>query len=275
MTSITSPELYPQYCFHLSPTVGCWCPLRAADVVTLRTHPGFAGQQIFFHINHPIKWVRVAGVVIAVDEFNGRKIYTLDDSSGVTITCTVPPATPPPGGTNSAVGAVGNGDSSKPKSTTTSNTQKQPTIIDGDIEIGHIILVKGVIKTTFWREREIEAVKISHLLSTEQEVQFWEKVEKLRKETLNQPWVLDKRVVRRCQKEAEGHDVDRAKRHKKSASAAPQAAVAEVKPHNKVERSEKAISQPKARNSGLERRPKPPNPTIAASLVGKYSALGL
>lgn len=243
--------------------------------MALTTHPGFTGQQIFFYINHPIKWVRVAGVVIAIDEYKGRKVYTLDDSSGMTIACTVPPAASPPGGANSGVGAAGDGDSSKTKGATTSQPQKQPTIIDGDIEIGHIILVKGVIKTTLWKEREIESVKITHVRSTEQEVQFWEKVDKLRKETLNQPWVLDKRVVRRCRKEAEGHDVDRVKRHKKGTSTAPQAVAAEVNPHKELGVVEKVISQSRARRSGLERRPKPPKPTMAASVAGKYSALGL
>lgn len=44
MTSPEQPELYPQYCFHLSPTVGKWCHLRAADVVALSSHPGFGGE---------------------------------------------------------------------------------------------------------------------------------------------------------------------------------------------------------------------------------------
>ena len=43
MTSPEQPEFYPQYCFHLSPTVGKWCHLRAADVVALSSHPGFEG----------------------------------------------------------------------------------------------------------------------------------------------------------------------------------------------------------------------------------------
>lgn len=44
MTSPEQPEFYPQYCFHLSPTVGKWCHLRAADVVALSSHPGFGGE---------------------------------------------------------------------------------------------------------------------------------------------------------------------------------------------------------------------------------------
>lgn len=44
MTSPEQPEFYPQYCFHLSPTVAKWCHLRAADVVALSSHPGFGGE---------------------------------------------------------------------------------------------------------------------------------------------------------------------------------------------------------------------------------------
>jgi hypothetical protein len=43
MTSAGSPEIYPQYCFNLSPNIGEWCHLRIADVVALTAYPGFEG----------------------------------------------------------------------------------------------------------------------------------------------------------------------------------------------------------------------------------------
>lgn len=43
MTDATTPELYPQYCFHLSPTINRWCHFRIADILALRGHRGFQG----------------------------------------------------------------------------------------------------------------------------------------------------------------------------------------------------------------------------------------
>jgi hypothetical protein len=43
MTDATKPELYPQYCFHLSPTINRWCHFQIADILALKSHPGFQG----------------------------------------------------------------------------------------------------------------------------------------------------------------------------------------------------------------------------------------
>ena len=50
MTSTSQPptNIYPQYCFHLSPTINRWCPLRAAEIQTLGAHPGFEGPKRVF-----------------------------------------------------------------------------------------------------------------------------------------------------------------------------------------------------------------------------------
>ncbi len=43
MTDATTPELYPQYCFHLSPTINRWCHFWITDLLALRSHRGFQG----------------------------------------------------------------------------------------------------------------------------------------------------------------------------------------------------------------------------------------
>lgn len=157
------------------------------------------GQQIFFYVNHPIKWVRIAGIVVAVDEFEGRRVYTIDDSSGLTIECVANVPIPPKPG-------------QKRKDDPMSDKEKEKEhplpVVDGDIDVGHVIDIKGSVKT-FRHSKQILADKISHLRSTDQEVQFWEKVMKLRKEVLSQPWVLTTRELRRCRKEAEVNDKPR------------------------------------------------------------------
>lgn len=46
MTEKDDHPVYPQYCFHLSPTINRFCPLRSGDIESLTTHPGFAGAPI-------------------------------------------------------------------------------------------------------------------------------------------------------------------------------------------------------------------------------------
>lgn len=47
-----------------------------------------AGQNIYLHLNHPIKWIRLVGVVVALDFIPNRWLIQLDDYSGATIELT-------------------------------------------------------------------------------------------------------------------------------------------------------------------------------------------
>ncbi|KAK3303419.1 uncharacterized protein B0T15DRAFT_495974 [Chaetomium strumarium] len=192
MTDETAPEVYPQYCFHLSPTINRWCHLQNTDILALKNHRGFEGQDVYFHLNHPIKWVRICGVVVAVDERETRRFYMIDDGSGATLECVVKVAPPAALGT----GAAG----MNSKSDGDSNTAP---VADGPIDVGHVLDIKGSV-TTFRTNRQVRAEKIVHLRSTEQEVVFWEKVVQLRRDVLSKPWVLDRREVMKCRKEEEG-----------------------------------------------------------------------
>ncbi|KAK4691823.1 hypothetical protein P7C71_g5261, partial [Lecanoromycetidae sp. Uapishka_2] len=84
----TTLTFYPAYCFSLSPTYNTWARLTAADVHALHERPGFEGQKLYFHLNHPIKWVRLVGVIVAFEILPTLWIMILDDSSGATIELT-------------------------------------------------------------------------------------------------------------------------------------------------------------------------------------------
>ena len=58
--------------------------------------PPSPGQNLFFHLNHPIKWIRLVGVIVAIDFYPTRWIALLDDSSGATIEITCGRSTPAP-----------------------------------------------------------------------------------------------------------------------------------------------------------------------------------
>lgn len=191
--------LYPQHCFKLSPTVNTYPHLRASDIDALTTHSGFHGQNLFFHLNHPIQWVRIAGIVVAVDVYPGRRIYTVDDNSGVCIECLVDvPRTD--AALTAAVAAT------KPDSKTTSKpnlaTPAPKRVVPVDVNVGTIIDVKGGL-SLFRGQKQIKILKATVLRSTEQEVAFWEKTRKFRQDILMKPWKLTDKEVRRCRKEEE------------------------------------------------------------------------
>jgi Telomere regulation protein Stn1 len=229
------------------------------------------GQDLYFHRNHPIKWVRVAGVVVAIDDFHNRRIYTVDDSSGSTIECVVK-VPQPPAGSDRALGAKQESVAAKASKTTVAETnQEQSQKLDSEVDVGHIIDIKGGVGI-FRDMKQILVEKITHLRSTEQEVRFWEKVTQLRNEVLNQPWVLSEREVRKCRRKAEGHDEDRAARHKRKAA---EAAAAKAGSHRDGEsrRHEKIPPKPIAKRTGLEKRVKSVKKTLP--IAEKYNALGL
>ncbi|KAJ4393204.1 hypothetical protein N0V93_002412 [Gnomoniopsis smithogilvyi] len=191
--------LYPQHCFKLSPTVNTYPHLRASDIDALTTHSGFHGQNLFFHLNHPIQWVRIAGIVVAVDEYPGRRIYTVDDSSGVCIECLVdvPRAD---AALTAAVVAAKVDSKTDHKSNLAIPAPKR--IVPEEVDVGTVIDVKGGL-SLFRGNKQIKILKATILRSTEQEVAFWEKVRKFRRDVLEKPWQLTDKEVRRCRKEEE------------------------------------------------------------------------
>ncbi|CAN8097975.1 unnamed protein product [Discula destructiva] len=198
--------LYPQHCFKLSPTVNTYPHLRARDIDALTTHAGFQGQNVFFHRNHPIQWVRIAGVVIAVDEYPGRRIYTVDDSSGVCIECLVDVPRTDAALTAAVAAVAGKADKRAATGKHMTNTPSKATAprraVPEEVDVGTIIDVKGGL-SLFRGNKQIKILKATVLRSTEQEVAFWEKIRKFQQHVLDTPWKLTDKEIRKCRKEEE------------------------------------------------------------------------
>ncbi|KAI1118282.1 hypothetical protein F5Y14DRAFT_258324 [Nemania sp. NC0429] len=229
MTTAETFVYYPQYCFHLSPTINKWCPLRAADIPGLESKPGFEDIGVLFCLNHPIKWVRITGVVVAIDDYYGHRVYTVDDSTGKCIECTLTVPTVTSDKTRH-VNNSGNNDTSTGAHiapakiatlahTADTNATNGPLKIPppADIDVGTVLDVKGTVKL-FRGQRQITIWKLTRVLSTNQEVLFWDKIRDLRRDVLSKPWVLKDREVRRCRKlqQAEA-DESGSKKRKKTA----------------------------------------------------------
>ncbi|KAI5777501.1 hypothetical protein EDC01DRAFT_732395 [Geopyxis carbonaria] len=73
---------HPRYCYPLSPTYNTWARLTCADIHThITTRPGGGA----FILNHPLRYVRLVGQIVAVDAYERRTLLVLDDGSGANI----------------------------------------------------------------------------------------------------------------------------------------------------------------------------------------------
>ncbi|KAG8406925.1 hypothetical protein J3459_018526 [Metarhizium acridum] len=207
---------YPRYCFHLSPTANNWCLLRVSDIHALKQHAGFEGENFFFYRNLPIKWVRVVGPVVAVDDFYGRRVYTVDDSSGKCIEAMI--NTQPPAPVNNVAAlqcqpGTAACDAAKPSAL---NILDPPGPY-GNVDVGDVVDVKGAL-STFRDEKQIKIEKLVIVKSTAQEVKMWERRSKFRHEVLDNPWILSDKEIRRCRKEAEASQAGLERKKKRLAA---------------------------------------------------------
>lgn len=187
-TSSTKYEIPPKRYFDASPTWFAWNNLTAQDVANLRTEPGFEGQQIYFHLNLPIKFVRLVGLVVDIEVKGGKYILiSLDDSSGSCIEI------------KTSLRQVREDDDAEYPSNTIVDSLDihvklgLPALyIDKQlIEIGDVIKAKGTIDT-FRNTRQLKLERMSIVKDTGAEVKAWAETAKWKRDVLSKPWVLTK-----------------------------------------------------------------------------------
>ncbi|KXJ86328.1 hypothetical protein Micbo1qcDRAFT_140573 [Microdochium bolleyi] len=193
MTREESRVYYPQYCFHLSRTIDQWCPLRIVDIHELHASDAHRAQGIFFLSNHPIAWVRIAGVVVAVDYYYGRFVYTIDDSSGQCIDCALEmPSRPAPD-----AAAKGQNTNLTVENGAAALVPVPPGPPQSEYDVGMVVIIKGSVQV-FRDQKQLKIHKIQIVRSTEQEVQFWNKIRDFRNQFLARPWELSSEDLRQC-----------------------------------------------------------------------------
>ncbi|KAK7942699.1 uncharacterized protein PG986_011812 [Apiospora aurea] len=213
-------EFYPEYCNAVSPTINKWCPLTAQHIHDLSWKVRIDNQKyVFFHLNHPIYWVRIVGVVVAIDSFYSRRIYTIDDSSGACIECcvTLPPpekTTSAPTTTNTTTATNSNNNNSNSNSNSNPLLPPPPPDPYPGIETGLVVEVKGAL-TLFRNQPQIDVTKMAHLRSTSAEVAFWGKIRAFREGMLASPWFVDAGTARRLKRENEKDVVRRNRREER------------------------------------------------------------
>ncbi|KAI9811247.1 MAG: hypothetical protein M1827_005579 [Pycnora praestabilis] len=212
MTTVlpASPRDYSAYCYSASPTFNTWVKLTAANVHALQIKSGFEGQNIYFHTNHPIRYVRLVGVLVAVEEYPQRWILTLDDSSGATIdvVCGKPQNPNANANTKPDPTVIGDLNSKEKELVQAQCTQGIShigcTVLDfKDIDIGSVVKVKGSIGT-YWGARQVMLERISIIHTTNEESAAWAELSSFRATVLSKPWYLPPEAERNLLEEANG-----------------------------------------------------------------------
>ncbi|CAI4219979.1 unnamed protein product [Parascedosporium putredinis] len=227
----TNPSIYPQYCFKEAPTHEAWCFLRVADIPHLRHYPAF--PDLHFYKNLPIKFVRVVGVIVAIDDYAERRVYTVDDSSGVNIECVL---------------MLKTGKRAAKKDSSILGPRPPIPSEFSHLAVGCVVDVKGTI-THYHRSRGLKIARAHLLPSTESELLLWEKRRAFRVTVLDRPWVLSEPEILRCRQEAERADAELAaskrkgrKRSKPGIEADPFKIIKEKAPTKRVRQAEGGVA---------------------------------
>ncbi|KAK2731457.1 hypothetical protein FQN55_004673 [Onygenales sp. PD_40] len=181
---------YPAYCHKVSPTFFSWVKMAAVDIHRLKTRKGFEGQNLHFHLNHPIQFVCVAGIILARDEHEHRSILVLDDSSGacLEVVCAKAPINPPTTTTLTTTHLT---------STTTQPLSITPLVPGVRAKLrGTLTNFRGVMQVALERYEVLKDMR--------GEVRFWEERTRVGVGVLGVPWVVGGEVVEGLRREAEG-----------------------------------------------------------------------
>jgi hypothetical protein len=172
-----------------------------------------------------VKWVRVTGVIVAVDEYPGRNVYTVDDSSGMLVECVC--IAPAPAPKMEMIGVPRHLDQiaaiNRDATTSASETKKdagsgrregenkgkagekiQPSVQEpivpwAEMDVGAVVKVKGRVGE-FREQKQVEVVKVEVLRCTDEEVRCWNEVMDFRRDVLEKVWVVSKEQEEKCRR---------------------------------------------------------------------------
>lgn len=139
---------------------------------------------MYFHLNHPVRYVRLVGVIVAIDDINLKyTVLTIDDGSGANIELKI--VRIPPTERNAVV------PSSK---TTLKNVEviSQFGVFDVMVDrhrlgIGSVVKAKGTI-SEFRGIKQIDLKRIWVVTTTDEEAQAWAETAAFKQEVLSKPW---------------------------------------------------------------------------------------
>lgn len=160
-----------------------------------------------------IKYVRLVGVIVAVDELPMVWLYTLDDGSGANIeaTCSPPPkelVPPTKSNVDASTSAMPLSKNHIPKSDVEDKGIKalrkviNPDGLDlTNIDVGSVVKIKGTVMV-YREQMKIRLKAITIIRDTKAEVKCWNDAVAFRREVLAKPWVVTKEQESKCRETA-------------------------------------------------------------------------
>ncbi|KAL8945227.1 MAG: hypothetical protein Q9211_000237 [Gyalolechia sp. 1 TL-2023] len=165
------------------------------------------GQNTYFHLNHPIRWIRLVGVIVAFDVYPNRVTMTLDDSSGLTIEVFCRKEANAAPVTHTTVDRHGeiklNNICDKENVGDVYTTNEGYKVSLRGIDVGSVVKVKGGI-SEFRGEKQLTLERISRVHTTNEEASAWAENATFYRDTLSRPWVVSQGKQQRARIEAEG-----------------------------------------------------------------------
>lgn len=242
---------YPAYCHKASPTWFEWVKLTAYDIHTrLHIQDGYHhswlteyrygrdAPQLMFYRNHPVQFVQVVGIVVSFDEhFDRFWLFTIDDSSGLTIDVVCRKPTKENSGTvYSSFPSLDH--QCEDETDEVKEILQLSNLVAGTVELGSVLQVKGVVtlfrrnqassctndlksNTTFHHTqkeksvRQISLQRLAKVHDTNQEINLIAARTRFYKSILSQPWNISKKEQEKLRREALGeveHDKKRARK---------------------------------------------------------------
>ncbi|CAD6439772.1 1337e072-ea7f-4fda-bc0e-df9aef1f9f96 [Sclerotinia trifoliorum] len=199
----TLTPLLPLNLYHLSPTIQKWCALRCADIATLNTRGVYyENKSIHHYLNHPIRYIKLIGLIVSIDDFARRRIYTIDDSSGVCLECVALLPPPPPSNPSSSTTSTSTSKTNLP--TTQTPAPSEPSITQPQIPWDTISECKTVrilgVMGTYMSMPQLQIVKMGVVESTDVERKWWDECAGLKDPSLGilgRDWVLNEEEIER------------------------------------------------------------------------------
>lgn len=175
---------------------------------------GSAAGQTLFYLNHPIQYVQVVGVVVAIEDYHENLfLITLDDSSGATLDIVLrkPKRQQQPTRNNhhvptqtAALNHTNVPDSDSEQDSSTEETKQTLTLLTAlaALTIGTTVLAKGTL-SHFRQTRQLLLLRMAPLPSTTAELQHIASRTASLRHTLGKPWRVSDSRQRRLRATAE------------------------------------------------------------------------
>lgn len=242
-----------------------------------------------------MKWVRLTGVIVAAEEYPGRRVYTVDDSSGMCIECTAVAPLDAQSAINIPIprhldqlaalnkismSNTANTAQDKIKAKDIANSApsvQEPRIPWEEVDVGVVVKVKGKIRE-FRATKHIEVIKIDVMNGLDAEVKCWNEIMAFRNDVLSKPWKISEEEEERCRQIKE-KEMRRAKRGTKEGK---EEARKKRKENQGIEKAAEEHRKKNEREAKMLPPPPPPKrktkyPSLAVrkAAAGKYDALGI